>query len=454
MSEDHEKCEYDLEENDVISLPNHRLGASTEHMGIIEAHRALIEQYFIEAGQGVFSLVRSHQRPLQEWHTKHTKWHLENYQGVFYLQRIPSSLPPIQDMKGLLDQRDLAYLFWILWYAAEGHARLYAPTQYFSLQDLRNQIQEQWQLLGKYAVLELDTLKSNRKSLIRALTYLVQHRYLDLKRGEPEEWVETRENSDGIYYHFTDLTALLIASLQVKSIELSKTRIRQLHEEIQPAYLSISSAADEPITRAWRNILLGPVFLRYDDPEAFAWLRQHASEVERTLARTFGWLIEINQDYACMVRASTDSSRRTISFNMSSPLDQQILLLCGTLRQHVSNGTLSLNTSGCILISEEELRQIFLPVYQDFVDRSTMPTPKKTVNQYFVDICQKMRRIGFIRGPDAVQNILILPTAALYAPVYAQELVKPEQTIEEPTPSLSEYIQCISLWPENQDTEN
>ena len=102
--------------------------ASTEHMELMEAHRTLIEQHFIDAGQREFYLVRSYQRALQDWHTKHTGWHLENYQGVFHLQSIPSAQPPFQDMKGLLHPHDLAYLFWILWYAADGHARHYAPT--------------------------------------------------------------------------------------------------------------------------------------------------------------------------------------------------------------------------------------------------------------------------------------------------------------------------------------
>src|SRR5260370_21500214 len=83
---------------------------------------------------------------------------------------------------------------------------------------------------------------------------------------------------------------------------LQPTRLQEITGDLFPF------AGIRPLVRAWRALLLGPVLLRYDDPEAFAELVAHADQVANELLETFGWLLDVKRDYASIGPATRMAS--------------------------------------------------------------------------------------------------------------------------------------------------
>ena len=80
--------------------------------------------------------------------------------------------------------------------------------------------------------------------------------------------------------------------------------------------------------RAWRALLPGPALFRFDDPDAFAALLEHVDSISNELLDTFGWLLDIHRDYACIVRASGMSTGpvNTLTPDGNQPPDRNVTL--------------------------------------------------------------------------------------------------------------------------------
>src|SRR5207253_416513 len=94
-----------------------------------------------------------------------------------------------------------------------------------------------------------------------------------------------------------------------------------------------------PLVRAWRALLLGPALFRFDDPAAFSAITAHADEVANELLETFGWLLDIRRDYACIIRASGTSGGPVTGLTLFGASDHIAMLLCGAIRSAVESGT-------------------------------------------------------------------------------------------------------------------
>src|SRR5207249_4525798 len=117
-----------------------------------------------------------------------------------------------------------------------------------------------------------------------------------------------------------------------------------------------------PLVRVWRTLLLGPAFFRCDDAEAFAALCEQVEQIEEELGRTFGWTLELNRDYARIVR---DQGGAGPVFNLNGAHDQIILLLCSSFRQQVEQGNWQADPYGCLYVPHWEVLQLFSTLRQN-----------------------------------------------------------------------------------------
>ena len=178
-------------------------------------------------------------------------------------------------------------------------------------------------------------------------------------------------------------------------------------------------ASTKPLIRAWRTLLLGPALFRYDDAEAFAQLVAHADEVANELLDTFGWLLDVKRDYACIVRASGMSTGPVTSFTPFGTSDQMALLMCTAIREQVTGGAWPKPDSyGCLHVTTEDMNALFYTLRERYGENWGNEARSKSSRTLLNDIYRKMRQVGLLRGPDGAGNVLILPTAARYSVTY------------------------------------
>jgi uncharacterized protein (TIGR02678 family) len=321
----------------------------------------------------------------------------------------------------LKEPKDFACLTWILWYAENRQLGGRGNDQQFLLSQLAEQIQEQSMqtLQGSESENVLDFRRqTDRYSIQRALHYLQDLGGLQLVDGQTKEWVEQKDNAD-VLYEFTDVARSLVAALNPQLVADISEQLRKPAAVLHPTRISSVSAI--PLTRAWRSLLLGPALFKFDDPEAFQALLLHTDRVANDLLETFGWLLDIRRNYACIVRES-GSSMGPVSFLTPYGTNDQIaLLMCTMIREHIVSGSLpSPDTYGCVRITNEDMSELFYAVRERYGENWGNEARNKGSQSLLNDVQRKMRQIGMIRGPDETGTILILPLAARYSATYNQ----------------------------------
>ena len=206
----------------------------------------------------------------------------------------------------------------------------------------------------------------------------------------------------------------LVEALNQGRVEAIVAHLVQSKQSFLPARVATLSDPIPPLTRAWRALLLGPILLRYDDPEAFSDLMNQAEQVNEELAEAFGWSLELNNDYACIVRGGSLSVGSGPEIALSSGYNQIILLLCTAFREQVETGTWQPDSYGCLHVSHLDVAQLFTELRQRYGSHWGTTIQGQKANDLFTELYQRMRQLGFLRGPDEQGELLILPTAARY----------------------------------------
>jgi uncharacterized protein (TIGR02678 family) len=265
---------------------------------------------------------------------------------------------------------------------------------------------------------------ADRYSIQRALQYLEDLGGLQLVDGQTKEWVEQTADAD-VLYEFTDVIRSLVSAFNPQLLAVVAAHLNDGGESLQPTRLQyilgdlFPAAGIRPLMRAWRALLLGPILLRYDDPEAFAELVVHADEVANELLETLGWLLEVNHDYACIVRASGMSTGPVTVLTPFGTSDQMAVLMCSAIREQVITGAWpGPDTYGCLHVTTEDINALFYTLRERFGENWGNEARSKSSRSLLNDVYKKMRQVGFLRGPDDTGNVLILPTAARYTATY------------------------------------
>lgn len=389
-----------------------RLPPRIRPSSLMKAHIALLEQEIIQPTNGeLFSVVSYHLPALQKWHGEHTGWYIEQHSNMFRLLRSPSILTSNSEKNKLQESRDFAYLTWILSYAARRQLTGYGVEQQFLLSHLGQYIADHTQKNEDEEGLTLER-RADRFSLVRALKYLEEINGLRRVAGQTKEWIDRQAD---ILYEFTSVTSLFITALDLEAIAPIDDRL-QHNAKLQPALLS---PIVSPLVRAWRALLLSPVFLRYDDPEGFAALYVQAEDIERSIMETFGWLLEVNTDYACIISSGGTSTETTPLLHLGSATDQIVALLCTTLYKEVAENRLVPDSYGCVSVLASTIESLFITnIRPRFGMHWGKEAQETSGTKLLADAYKKMRHIGLLRGPNEIGEILLLPVAARFESTY------------------------------------
>jgi uncharacterized protein (TIGR02678 family) len=387
---------------------------------LMEAHLALLEYEMITEQHESFELVRDFFSTLRDWHLTTTGWRLEHFDGKYFrLLKEAAALTalPLRGQSMLQTAQDYACLLWILSYAAHYQLTAFHFHQRFSLTQLADFIRECSCNDQQGIRLNFDERVENRRSLFRALKYLVQQGYLRQTQSSLETWLE--QANDRIVFSFTDATLLL---LKVFQPQLASAIIEASQEKClssDQATLPFISQPLPPLTRLWRSLLLGTSLLRRDDPEAFNVLTEHCTDLEQELSFTFGYELELFPEYAALVRPQGLPFHRAPLLRIRSVTDHILLLLCEQFREEVLAKTLHPDEWGWISLSLSDLMDLFLrSIRPRYGHHWGKEANTKSAEELLGKACQKMRSLDLIRGPDSTGMLQILPSAARFGTRY------------------------------------
>lgn len=397
---------------------------------LLKAHVALMEKEVILPKQvELFRLVNRHYRALQTWHDQNTGWRIQRGPTAIRLIRHLSAITPGYLYERLKEPNDFACLTWILWYAENRQLTGRGNDQQFLLSQLAESISEQ-STSAATGEAQFDFRRQNdRYSIQRALQTLENLGGLQLVDGQTREWVEQTPDAD-VLYEFTDVVHALVAALNPQLVAMVAARLKDGATTLQPTRLVGMAETPSDLVRAWRVLLLGPALFRYDDPAAFAALIAHADDVANELIETFGWLLDIHRDYACIVRASGMSTGPVTSLTPYGTNDQIAMLLCRAIRGQVEAGTWSApDAYGCLHVTSEDMTALFYSVRERYGEQWGSEARGKSSRSLLNDVYRKMRQIGLLRGPNEAGNMLVLPTAARYTATYdkAEQEIAPNK---------------------------
>ncbi|GCE17146.1 hypothetical protein KDK_09460 [Dictyobacter kobayashii] len=219
-------------------------------------------------------------------------------------------------------------------------------------------------------------------------------------------------------YEFTEVSRSLIASLRIDQVLQLADVLADAEAILEPSRMLMISGVPD-LTRAWRALLLGPALFKFDDPAAFMAVQQHADQLANELLATFGWLLDVRHDYACIVRASGSSSGPVSVLTPYGANDHMALLLCTAIREQVHHGLWSgPDANGCLLVTIEDMAALFYSVRERYGDNWGNEARSRSSQSLLNDVYRKMRQMGVIRGPGDSGHVLVLPTAARYRATY------------------------------------
>jgi uncharacterized protein (TIGR02678 family) len=415
--------------NRAASFTTARRRASTADL--MKAHLALMEREVILPRQSdLFRLVKYHYYALQSWHDQHTGWRIQRDASAIRLIRNPGATTPGYLYDRLKEPGDFACLTWILWYAENRQLSGRGNDQQFLLSQLAEQIQEQ-SASGPASERKFDFRKpADRYSIQRALQYLEDLGGLQLVDGQTRDWVEQTASADALY-EFTDVVRSLIFALNPQVVTLVADQLKDHSTTLQPAILiNPTGTSISPLVRAWRTLLLGPALFRFDDPPAYAELLAHADAIANELLESFGWLLDIHRDYACIVRASGTTSGPVTSLTPFGTNDQIAMFVCKAMRDQVESGAWSSpDTYGCLHVTTEDISELFYSVRERYGENWGSEARSKSSRSLLNDVYRKMRQAGLLRGPDDAGNMLVLPTAARYTATYEKAGQETKETV-------------------------
>lgn len=392
---------------------------------LFQAQAALLDTLTVSlsADPETYRLVRAHLGALERWHEQHTGWRIQRGPGFFRLERHLYRVAPVYLDDKLKRARDFVCLTWLLWFAEKRHLDGGGRNQQFLLSQLADELQQQSKETADTGRALDFRNQQDRYSMWRALDYLTRLGGLQTLEGEVKKWAEDSAQQDGeVLYEFTPVAHSLIEALNMERVTAMATLLNEQGEQLPtPGVLSPLAQRLPAILRAWRALLLGPALLRYDDPVAFAALREEAEQVSNELSRSFGWLLELNDDYACVVRGSSLSAGAGPALTLNGAHDQMLLLLCTALRQQVEQGTWAPDSYGCLHLSHWDITPLFNDLRLRYSSYWGASVRESKGAELLEEIYRRMRLLGLLRGPDAQGRLLILPTVARYSVSYSQE---------------------------------
>lgn len=384
------------------------------------AHHDLLDRVGILADDdpAAYRRVQRAEERLARFYRDGPGWTLLRTRGMVRLIKEPAPAAAGRGLPGLQEPMDYALLAWVLWY---GEGLLLASTlgagggeSQFVLSDLAEALITQTAASPGASPLDLRDHRQ-RQSLVRALRALEVCQAIRRLQGQLQEWEAS--GTTNVLYEFTPLAARLPA--RIDGVDLAPLADGPAHPRAEPR----APATATPLQRAWRALLLGPIFHAVDDPEAFSALVTAAAEVTVVLRTVLGWDLDLRQGFALLVRESmAQYASNALIETERRAIHHPILLLAGLYRARVQAGTLVPDADGVLTLPLAGFESDLWGLWECHKDKwgnvlGTAMTPRERL----AEVLQEMRAIGLLRGPDDAGAVHLLPALARVTGHYAAE---------------------------------
>jgi uncharacterized protein (TIGR02678 family) len=381
------------------------------------AHTALLRHPVLDASvdSAGYRLAQQHLRTLRTWHQRRTGWTILARGHTMRLVRAAGVLPTGVLHPELTAPRDIACLAWALAFAHHPQVAGRGIGRQFLLTEAATAIAG----ASRETTAPLDFVRrADAQSLRRALRALVDLGLLRAVDGSDEFWLDGDGPGDALY-EFSDAATTFLAGLDRQAFDAVRERTREAAPTLPGHLVALSELP--PLMRAWRALLGAPVFVRYDDREAFAALWDARRQVALDIEQIGDDLLDITPSYARLVRPSGASDAGEPRLSLRRALDHAVLCFCSHLRAAFTSGLLGPPDadSDCLFTTRAELIQVFeetVAAESRFWGRQLQARARQP--DLFEDVCAAMRRLGLLRGPDQSGAAVLLPTAAVYTVSY------------------------------------
>lgn len=342
-------------------------------------------------------------------------WSLVRTRTVARLLRAPGPAAAGHGLPRLQEPLDYALVAWVLWF---GEGLLLSSTpgagggeSQFVLSDLAEALLAQTAAATGVEPLDLREHRQ-RQSLVRALRCLEVCQAIRRLQGAPEEW--EAGGTGNVLYEFTPLAARLLA--RVDAADLLPLAVGPAHPRREPPSPGVAT----PLQRAWRALLLGPVFHALDDPEAFAALVRSRGEVAGALARALGWSLDLRQGFALLVRDGMgDYAAGALMHTDRRAVHQPILLLAALYRRRVQARELVPDAEGAVALPLAVLESDLWALRDAHRERWGSVLGEAGPRLLLREVLEEMRAGGLLRGPDEAGLVHLLPALARVEGAYA-----------------------------------
>jgi uncharacterized protein (TIGR02678 family) len=411
---------------------------SPSSAALLRAHRLLLERPILVRTRqpDEYAQVARQLDLLESWHRERTGWPIYHdvHGGIIRLLRRPSLAPigiwePWRSEVVLSSPRDYACLVYLLWYARSPFVLARGSVRQVLLSDLSASLAQRSAVeQAEGDGFDFTRRRTDYHSLRRALRALE-----DL--GAVNVVDEADDGPNGVaeaLIEFTPVVEALIVELDLRRVNQT---VGDAAGEESPRILH-DAGRTPAAQRVWRDLLLGPVLLHSDDPEAFAIVWSRAQSIEEEAQRVFGYNLELTPVYARFIRpaGATIDHAATLVFQQQRGLDHAGLLLCSALRAAVSRGSIAgSDAEGCVLVERAALLAVFEQVVADNRDAWGTSLSELRPQTLLARVCARLRTLGMLRGPSEDGDVVLLPTAAHYHAAYPRrrESASAEESAEE-----------------------
>ncbi|MFO7274503.1 MAG: TIGR02678 family protein [Bacillota bacterium] len=374
----------------------------------------LIDRYVIRQADEpeAYRRVVLHEGYLRAWFHERPRWRILAGRGIYRLERLPARLLPHRGLPRLRSPLAYACLCWSLWFAETLGT---AGRDWFVISELAERISSISE--GRFTLAE----RSHRQALVQALQLLIDLGGLILRDGDVDRWVDGQEylgEPPEVMYEFTETTPRLLANFSYGSLTVAAAAD---HGQRTAAPCGEESP---PLARAWRALLLGPVFWKADDPEAFAVLEANEEAVCRDLEVALGWQLELTPTFARIWRTTTARGASGVLLDLYPEPGEEaeerntryifhpILLLLGRCQEGVTEGRWPVEADGAVVISAGELHDLLSELRSQHRPSWGAVLGALPLEELVQQVLKEMRRMGLLRGPDRFGRCWLLPVAA------------------------------------------
>lgn len=383
-----------------------------------QARLALLDQPLVirAEDEALYRLVFQHRLALHRWFHDRAGWSLtwDVSHGAFRLWKFPATHTPEWSFGGFSTPKEYVCLALVLWFyrAALHHHVDVELNGSFLLSTLAEAVRDLVHDENDQPFVDFDIYR-DRLAMKRVLSWLQDNGLLRWVDGQLDEWAARQRNPDAnVLYTFTDHTDRLAAMLDPTVLEDLQ------HLDPHLAAEPVLDPTASPKERAWRALLLGPVFWQQDDPEAFAYLWEHQHEFDNELSLAFQteaghWALDLRPNVAIVLRPDQPPTNRQGWLDIGSAVTQVLALVAARLRQEVAAGVLRPDPTDAIRLSWDEWERFLRDIRLTFAAKWGQTFNRNSSEEYVDLVTSEARRWGCIRGPlEDGKDILVLPAMA------------------------------------------